>query len=85
MVRKMKIEQNVIETLEELENFIISIENGGLGLKDVEGIGLAKNNADGRPFIAVFDRNQQLLYGRWLSKEVYDNGKDIVRNGVKRH
>ncbi|KJG39877.1 hypothetical protein UA32_06130 [Photobacterium angustum] len=81
----MKIEQDVIDTLEELKTFIISIENGGLGLKNVEGIGLAKNNADGRPFIAVFDKNQQLIYGRWLSQDVYDNGKDIVRNGVKHH
>ncbi|KJF80777.1 hypothetical protein [Photobacterium angustum] len=81
----MKIEQDVIDTLEELKTFITSIENGGLGLKDVEGIGLAKNNADGRPFIAVFDKNQQLIYGRWLSQDVYDNGKDIVRNGVKHH
>ena len=31
----MKIEQDVIETLEELKTFIISIENGGLGKQEI--------------------------------------------------
>lgn len=83
--KNMKIEQAVIETLDELKSFIISIENGGLGLQNVEGIGLAKSNADGRPFIAIFDNKQQLIYGRWVSQDVYDNGKEIVRNGVTHH
>ncbi|PSW20764.1 hypothetical protein C9I98_07955 [Photobacterium sanctipauli] len=80
----MNNELDIIDNLEELERFLISIEDGGLGLKDVAGVALATNNTDGRPFIAVLDDKHQLLLGRWVSQEVYENGKDLVRNGPKR-
>ncbi|MFB1078412.1 hypothetical protein [Photobacterium damselae] len=69
----------IIETLEQLESFLRSIENGGMGLTNVAGVALATNNANGRPFVAVLDDKHQLLLGRWVSQEVYDNGKDMVR------
>ncbi|BCL72556.1 conserved hypothetical protein [Vibrio nigripulchritudo MADA3029] len=76
----------IIETLDELEQFLISVESGSLGLNGVAGIALATSNADGRPFVAVLDDNHQLLLGRWVSQEVYENGKDLVRNGPsKKH
>lgn len=74
----------VIETLEELETFLLIVESGSLKLTDVAGIALAVNNADGRPFVAVLDSKHQLLLGRWVSQFVYDNGKDLVRNGPQR-
>ncbi|HIF9132901.1 TPA: hypothetical protein ACX6QB_001199 [Photobacterium damselae] len=74
----------IIETLEQLESFLLSIENGGMGLTNVAGVALATNNANGRPFVAVLDDKHQLLLGRWVSQEVYDNGKDIVRYGPKK-
>ncbi|MGR5229178.1 hypothetical protein ACPV30_11705 [Photobacterium damselae] len=74
----------IIETLEQLESFLLSIENGGMGLTNVAGVALATNNANGRPFIAVLDDKHQLLLGRWVSQEVYDNGKDMVRYGPKK-
>ncbi|PSW16080.1 hypothetical protein C9J01_03475 [Photobacterium rosenbergii] len=74
-------ENEIITTLEELEAFLISVENGGLGLTNVAGIALATNNADGRRFVAVLDDKHQLLMGRWVTEEVYENGKDLVRNG----
>ncbi|QOQ69824.1 hypothetical protein [Photobacterium damselae] len=74
----------IIETLEQLESFLLSIENGGMGLTNVEGVALATNNANGRPFVAVLDDKHQLLLGRWVSQEVYDNGKDMVRYGPKK-
>ncbi|HIF9227500.1 TPA: hypothetical protein ACX6S2_000215 [Photobacterium damselae] len=74
----------IIETLEQLESFLLSIENGGMGLTNVAGVALATNNANGRPFVAVLDDKHQLLLGRWLSQEVYDNGKDMVRYGPKK-
>ncbi|MDV5167394.1 hypothetical protein [Photobacterium rosenbergii] len=77
-------ENDVITTLAELEAFLISVENGGLGLTNVAGIALATNNADGRHFVAVLDDNHQLLMGRWVTDEVYENGKDLVRNGPKK-
>ncbi|MGF1702624.1 hypothetical protein L4D09_20215 [Photobacterium makurazakiensis] len=80
----MNNESDVIDSLEKLEQFLISIEDGGLGLKDVAGVGMATNNSDGRHFVAVFDNNQKLLLGRWVTQDVYENGKDIVRNGPKR-
>ncbi|HIF9272789.1 TPA: hypothetical protein ACX6QR_000769 [Photobacterium damselae] len=73
----------IIETLEQLESFLLSIENGGMGLTNVAGVALATNNANGRPFVAVLDDKHQLLLGRWVSQEVYDNGKDMVRYGPK--
>ncbi|ETX11864.1 hypothetical protein MUS1_07950 [Marinomonas ushuaiensis DSM 15871] len=75
---------DVIETLDELEAFLYAIETGGLGLANVEGVALATNNTDGRPFIAVLDDKQQLILGRWVSQDVYENGKDMVRHGTKK-
>lgn len=77
---KMINDNDIIDTLEELEAFLRSVESGKLGLDNAAGIALATNNADGRPFIAVLDDNHQLLLGRWVTQEVYDNGKDLVRN-----
>ncbi|PAJ76108.1 hypothetical protein CJF42_01075 [Pseudoalteromonas sp. NBT06-2] len=80
----MNNELDIIDNLAELERFLLSVENGSLGLNGVEGIGLATNNSDGRHFIAVFDKNQKLLFSKWVTKEVFEQGKDIVRHGVKR-
>ena len=74
-------DQNVIETLPELEAFLVAVESGSLGLNDVAGVALATSNADGKPFVAVLDSQHKLLLGRWVSQEVYENGKDLVRNG----
>ncbi len=74
----------IIETIEQLESFLLSIENGGMGLTNVAGVALATNNANGRPVVAVLDDKHQLLLGRWVSQEVYDNGKDMVRYGPKK-
>ncbi|WP_417879945.1 hypothetical protein [Vibrio sp.] len=71
----------VIETLDDLEAFLRLVENGGLGLKKVTGVALATNNNNGRPFVAVLDDKHQLLLGRWVTQDVFDNGKDLVRNG----
>ncbi|ASI91929.1 MULTISPECIES: hypothetical protein [Vibrio] len=81
----MNIENDVIETLEQLENFLIQVESGALGLKDVAGIALATSNSDGRPFVAVLSDKHELLLGRWVSQDVYENGKDLVRTGPKRN
>ncbi|TMN93489.1 hypothetical protein CWB72_02330 [Pseudoalteromonas phenolica] len=79
-------DNEVIETLTELEAFLTLVENGGLGLTNVQGVALATNNSDGRPFVAVLDDKHQLLLGRWVSQEVFENGKDMVRYGVsKKH
>ncbi len=75
---------DVINTLEELEAFLILVEGGGLGLKNVAGLALATNNTDGRPFIAVLDDEHKLLMGRWVTQEVFENGKDLVRRGPKK-
>ena len=77
-------DNDIINTLDELEAFLLLVENGGLGLKNVEGGALATNNSNGRPFVAVLDDKHQLLLGRWVSDEVYENGKDMVRYGVKK-
>ncbi|GAA0221010.1 MULTISPECIES: hypothetical protein [Marinomonas] len=77
-------DNDVIETLAELETFLRAIENGGLGLANAAGVALATNNTNGRPFLAVLDDNQQLLLGRWVSADVYENGKDMVRYGTKK-
>lgn len=77
-------DNDIIETLSELEAFLLLVENGGLGLTNVEGVALATNNSNGRPFIAVLDDKHQLLLGRWVSQEVFENGKDMVRYGVKK-
>ncbi|MCW8330849.1 hypothetical protein MD588_18820 [Photobacterium sp. SDRW27] len=80
----MNNELDVIDSLEELERFLLSIENGGLGLEGVAGVGMATNNSDGRPFVAVFDNSQKLILARWVTKDVYEKGKDLVRNGPRR-
>ena len=80
----MNNEHDVIDNLAELERFLLSIENGGLGLQGVAGIGMATNTKDGRHFIAVFDDNQKLLLSRYVTDDVYENGKDMVRNGVQK-
>ncbi|MBS3796159.1 MULTISPECIES: hypothetical protein [unclassified Pseudoalteromonas] len=77
-------DNDIIETLEELEAFLRLVENGGLGLDKATGIALATNNADGRPFVAVLDDNHQLLYGRWVSAYVYENGKEMIQNAPQR-
>ena len=77
-------DNDIIETLSELEAFLLLVENGGLGLTNVEGVALATNNSNGRPFVAVLDDKHQLLLGRWVSQDVYENGKDMVRYGVKK-
>ena len=80
----MNNELDVIDNLAELERFLLSVEKGGLGLEGVAGVGMATNNADGRHFVAVFDDNNKLLHARWITQEVIDTGKEMVRNGVKR-
>ncbi|WP_440053920.1 hypothetical protein ACSLBF_13725 [Pseudoalteromonas sp. T1lg65] len=77
-------DNDIIETLEELESFLLLVENGGLGLENVAGLALATNNSDGRPFVAVLDDNHKLLLGRWVTQEVFENGKDMVRHGAKK-
>lgn len=77
-------DNDVISTLDELESFLILVDNGGLGLQNVAGVALATNNSDGRPFVAVLDDNHQLLLGRWVTTEVFENGKDMVRYGPKK-
>ncbi|GMQ49247.1 hypothetical protein [Vibrio sp. 10N] len=81
----MNIDNEVIETLEQLEQFLILVESGALGLQGVAGIALATSNADGRPFVAVLSDKHELLHGRWVSQDVYENGKDLVRNGPRRN
>ncbi|WP_305401867.1 hypothetical protein [Pseudoalteromonas marina] len=44
---------------------------------------MATKNSDGTRFIAVFDDKQQLLLARGITEDVYNNGQDMVRNGVK--
>ncbi|MFC3024131.1 hypothetical protein ACFODT_09845 [Vibrio zhugei] len=77
---------SLIETLDELEAFLIQIESGGLGLNNAAGVALATHNATGKPFVAVLDDQHQLLLGRWVTKDVAEAGADMVRNGPsKRH
>lgn len=78
----MNIEENVIDNLADLKSFLLSVESGGLGLQGVAGVGMATNNADGRHFVAVFDDRQKLLLARWVTQEVFEKGKDMVRDGV---
>ena len=79
----MSYEQNIIDSLAELERFLLSVENGGLGLEGVEGVGMATNNADGRHFVAVFDNKHKVLHARWITDEIFATGKEMVRHGVK--
>lgn len=80
----MNNEHDVIDNLAELERFLLNIENGGLGLHGVAGIGMATNNKDGRHFVAVFDDNQKLLLARYVTDDVFENGKEMIRNGVQK-
>ncbi|MDP4984434.1 hypothetical protein [Pseudoalteromonas tunicata] len=77
-------DNDIIDTLEELESFLLLVDNGGLGLANVTGVALATNNSNGRPFVAVLDDQHKLLLGRWVTQEVFDNGKDLVRSGAKK-
>ncbi|WP_281213282.1 hypothetical protein [Shewanella insulae] len=81
----MSDEQSVIDNLDDLAGFLLEVENGGLGLEGVEGVGMATNNADGRHFVAVFDKNHKLLHARWITDEVFEQGKEMVRHGVSKH
>ena len=78
----MNNETNVITNLEQLEDFLKSVESGGLGLTNVAGIAMATNNKDGRRFVAVLDENNQLLLSRWITEEVFKTGQDLVRYGA---
>ncbi len=80
----MNKEDDVIDSLKDLEQFLLSVENGGLGLEGVAGVGMATNNADGRHFVAVFDNNNKLLHARWITQEIFETGKEMVRNGVQK-
>mgnify|MGYP001265028584 FL=1 len=80
----MNNEADIITNLEELETFLISVEDGGLGLTNVTGIAMATSNKDGRRFVAVLDNKQQLLLSRWITEEVFQTGQDLVRNGTRR-
>ncbi|MBQ4832070.1 hypothetical protein J8L70_02330 [Pseudoalteromonas sp. MMG010] len=77
-------DNDIIDTLEELEAFLLLVDSGGLGLDNVTGVALATNNSNGKPFVAVLDNNHQLLLGRWVTQFVFDNGKDLVRKGAKK-
>ena len=83
-VNKMINDNDIIETLEELEAFLLLVDNGGLGLKNVAGVALATNNTNGRPFVAILDDNHKLLLGRWVTQDVFENGKELVRQGPKK-
>jgi hypothetical protein len=80
----MNIDSNLIDNLQDLEQFLIAVENGGFGLEGVAGIGMATNNSDGRHFVAVFDSANNLLLARWVTQEVFETGKEMVRNGPKK-
>ncbi|MEZ7493390.1 hypothetical protein QO198_17740 [Pseudoalteromonas distincta] len=80
----MNKENDVISSLAELESFLLNVENGGLGLKGVSGVGMATNNSDGSRFVAVFDDQQKLLLARSITEDVFQTGQDVVRNGVGR-
>ncbi|QUM76275.1 hypothetical protein HWV00_08620 [Moritella sp. 24] len=80
----MNNEHDVIDNLKDLETFLLDIENGGLGLQGVAGVGMATNTKDGRHFIAVFDDKQSLLLARYVTEDVYEGGKEMVRNGVQK-
>ncbi|KZN59512.1 hypothetical protein N473_25940 [Pseudoalteromonas luteoviolacea CPMOR-1] len=77
-------DRDEITNLDELETFLLLVESGGLGLENVEGVALATHNSNGRPFVAVLDDKHQLLLGRWVTQEVFENGKDLVRMGPKK-
>jgi len=75
-------DNEIIDTLEKLKAFLLLVESGGLGLNNASGVALATNNSNGRPFVAVLDDKHQLVMGRWVTQDVFDNGKDLVRGGA---
>lgn len=77
-------DNDVITSLAELETFLILVENGSLGLNNVAGVALATHNSNGRPFVAVLDDQHQLVLGRWVTQDVYENGKELVQYGPKK-
>ncbi|CAM4250190.1 MULTISPECIES: hypothetical protein [Vibrio] len=81
----MNNDADIITTLEELEAFLVAVENGGFSLTNVAGLALATSNKDGRRFVAVLDDNHQLLLSRWVTEDVFQNGQDLVRRGPTRH
>lgn len=80
----MDNEADIITNLEELESFLIAVEEGRLGLTNAAGVAMATSNKDGRRFVAVLDDKHQLLVSRWVSEEVFQTGQDLVRNGTGR-
>lgn len=77
-------DDKVIDNLDDLEAFLISVESGLLGLQNVAGVAMATQNSTGRHFVAVLDDKHQLLLGRWITEEVFNTGQELVRNGPKR-
>lgn len=77
-------DDKVIDNLDDLEAFLISVESGLLGLQNVAGVAMATQNSTGRHFVAVLDDKHQLLLGRWVTEEVFNTGQELVRNGPKR-
>ena len=78
----MENKLTAIDTLAELESFLLQVENGGLGLTGVAGVGMATNNADSSRFVAVFDDKQQLLLAREITEEIFQSGLEMVLIGV---
>ncbi len=83
-VNLMINDDKVIDNLDDLEAFLISVESGLLGLQNVAGVAMATQNSTGRHFVAVLDDKHQLLLGNWVTEEVFNTGQDLVRNGPKR-
>ncbi|MFB9214352.1 hypothetical protein [Vibrio sinaloensis] len=77
-------DNKVIDNLDDLETFLLSVENGLLGLQNVAGVALATQNSTGRHFVAVLDDKHQLLLGHWVTEEIFKTGQDLVRHGVKK-
>lgn len=77
-------DQEMITTLDELQQFLLAIENGGFGLDGVAGVALATSNKDGRRFVAALDDNHQLVLARWVTEEVFQTGQEMVRNGINK-
>ncbi|NVJ56693.1 MAG: hypothetical protein HWE19_10085 [Vibrionaceae bacterium] len=77
-------DDKVIDNLDDLEAFLLSVESGLLGLQNVAGVAMATQNSTGRHFVAVLDDKHQLLLGHWVTEEVFNTGQELVRNGPKR-
>ncbi len=83
-VNLMINDDKVIDNLDDLKAFLISVESGLLGLQNVAGVAMATQNSTGRHFVAVLDDKHQLLLGHWVTEEVFNTGQELVRNGPKR-